>query len=189
MWPNYFRLRRTIWRKVLKILSKKSGIPYYDINYVLNEYVKPKGRVPSPKFKNPIETYSRYHASLVRNFQKMQSKIKSVIKYKCESSFWSKRCRGGEVVAYVLFYGNKPEQAIRVCPTFFKESRGSQNSTILHELSHLAAFTDHYDGTIFSDRGLLASSNDAYLFEQFMSGDILRKLLVNSFAHMFRMPR
>jgi hypothetical protein len=172
-----------------QILDTKTGVPYWNLENVKNEYVIAQDREPNPRFKNSDGTYKRFHSTFLRNLRLMNSKIKNGITYKCDSSFWAKNCRSGEVYAYVLFYGDRPEQKIHLCPIFFDENTISQQDTVLHELSHLAANTDHYMGTVFNDAGMIKSTTDAYLYEQFMDGDIFKALKRNSFGLLYRKRR
>jgi len=159
-------LHRDLSQRVFELNNTHQGIKKYDLRWVLQNFVRPDGRRASTRFQyqNHAATYVKFHDALTLGLSRMNSKVKSGYSYYCRTER-DKRCSGGGgTIAYVLNLGPYTFNRIYLCPEFWKGDRNDQLRTLLHELSHLAADTDHYFGSIFSDAGMIEQTNDAYFY-------------------------
>lgn len=172
----------------LKDLNQRSqGVPLYNLSYIKREYIYPESRIPTKKFPDPNSTYRKFHSKVTQVLSLMNKTARKGYKYTCHNQR-QKRCRNG-VYAYVLFLFNMPYGGVNLCPLFFELSRDDMADTLMHELSHLAAKTDHYMGTIFTPEGMIQSANDAYLYGRMKADRLERFFKFNSWGHMWRVPR
>lgn len=151
-----------------EVLDPRTGVPTFTLNYILENKVKADSLIPSQKFKNHNTTYRTFHSKVSSALTLMKNKMNNGFIYKCMPERERRCAPATGVQAYVLFIFNRPYNRIHFCPIFFDGDSREKENTIMHELSHLAALTDHYMGTIFSDEGMIASTNDAYLYGQIM---------------------
>lgn len=169
----------------LKDLNRRTdGVPQYNLSYIKREYIYPQDRVPAKKFSRPSQTYMTFHSKVKDVVSKMNQSAQKGYKYTCHTQR-QKRCKGGEVYAYVLFIFNYSYGGINICPNFFEKSKEEMLDTLLHELSHLAASTDHYMGTIMTPEGMIESANDAYLYGGMRASKLERFFKFNSWGHMW----
>lgn len=172
-------------KRLGELLDVRTGIPFYNLRNIINEKVKPEKRIPSKRYTNHNQTYATFHSKLTSNLRKMQTKVNSGYTYQCSSASVRHCQGGGGVQAYVLFLFGRPYNKIHFCPLFFKSDMRDMEQTILHELSHLAANTEHYFGSIFNDQGLIKSTNDAYLYGRMMHWGVEGMMKVNSWGHIW----
>tara|TARA_R110002073_G_scaffold288250_1_gene452987 strand:- start:202 stop:561 length:360 start_codon:yes stop_codon:yes gene_type:complete len=119
----------------------------------------------------------------------MTSKTRSGYTYQCSSAAVRHCQGGGGVQAYVLFLFGSPYNKIHFCPLFFNGTMNEMEETILHELSHLAAKTDHYFGSIMNDKGMIESTNDAYLYGRMMHWSIEGLMKMSSWGFIWTPER
>jgi hypothetical protein len=176
--------------RIFELNHEREGIKKYNLKYVLQNYVRAENRIPNERFEytNHNQAYRNFHGQMVKNLSLMKQKIQKGYKYKCLSNR-NKQCEDGMVYAYVLRIGRIALNKIYLCPTFFKEDTRTQAKTLLHELSHLAADTDHYYGTVFTDAGLLKEAQDAGFYERMMFQDLGKYLKDNSWRYLWRKTR
>ncbi len=184
-------LHRDLAERVYDLTNPKEGIKKYSLNWVLNNYIRPDGRRSSTRFqyKHHAATYVKFHDLLSTGLHNMATKIRGGYSYYCRTER-DKRCAGGGgTIAYVLNLGPYTFNRIYLCPEFWKGDRNEQLSTLFHELSHLAADTNHYFGTIFTDEGMIEQTNDAYFYERMMNNELSWVLERNSWAFLWMKPR
>lgn len=166
-------------------LNQIDGLRQYSFEEVEQKYLIPEARIPSPRFKNHQATYKAWHLGVSQVFKKVQAKIRSSYRYDCMSARSSRCSESDGVYAYVLFLFGKPHNRIHLCPLYFKQRIRNQETTLLHELTHLAANTDHFMGSIFSDQGMRTSVTDAYLYGKIMHQDLEKFVKMNSWGVMW----
>jgi len=152
-------------------------LPQYDLNYVYENFILPKNR---PWEEGSIQNYSytQYLQSIYTTFSSIDADLDKGIHWKCEPTYQS-QCQQGEVIAYVLFIGNRPLKTIHLCSGYFNTPVDRQVETGIHELSHYSAATDDLalswlEPGKFID--LKGAANDAFHLERFSSGDIVHTL-------------
>jgi hypothetical protein len=169
----------------LKDLNQRvDGVPQYHLGYIKGQYVYPQDRVPAKKFPDPNTVYRTFHNKVKNVVSKMNSTAKKGYKYTCHKAS-QKRCKNGSVYAYVLFILDWSYGGINICPTFFEKSKDEMLDTLLHELSHYAASTEHYMGTIMTPEGMIESANDAYLYGRMRASSLEKFFKFNSWGHMW----
>lgn len=181
---------RDLAKRIYEINGPRDGIRQYSLAWVQENFIEPEDRKPSTRFKfsNHNQLYRNLHGKLVTAFGQMKSKIDGGYKYYCRTNR-DKRCGDGQVYAYVLNLLNYTYNRIYLCPAFWKTNREEQLETMLHELSHLAADTDHYLGTIFTNVGMMNQSIDAYFYQKFMFNEVEWVLKRNSWGFLWMKPR
>ncbi|TNF00711.1 MAG: hypothetical protein EP326_06110 [Deltaproteobacteria bacterium] len=184
-------LHRDLAEKVFELNHVQEGIRKYSLNWVLNNYIRPDGRRSSTRFqyKTHAATYVKFHDLLVTGLGKMGTKVRGGYSYYCRTERDQRCAGGGGTIAYVLNLGPYTFNRIYLCPEFWKGDRNEQLSTLFHELSHLAADTDHYFGSIFNDEGMIQQTNDAYFYEKMMHNELSWVLERNSWAFLWMKPR
>lgn len=184
-------LHRDLAERVFELSHIKEGIRKYSLNWVLRNYIRPEGRQSSTRFKYKTHaaTYVKFHDLLITGMENMRSKIRGGFSYFCRTER-DKRCAGdGGTIAYVLNLGPYTFNRIYLCPEFWRGDRVDQLRTLLHELSHLAADTEHYFGSIFTDEGMIEQTNDAYFYENMMHNELEWVLKRNSWGFLWMKPR
>ncbi|MCO4795007.1 MAG: hypothetical protein KC493_14925 [Bacteriovoracaceae bacterium] len=184
-------LHRDLAKKVSELNDSKEGIRKYNLPWVIRNFIRPEGRSASTRFQynNHAATYVKFHDLLTNGLAKMKTKVGSGYSYYCRTER-DKRCSGGGgTIAYVLNLGPYTFNRIYLCPEFWKGDRNDQLRTLFHELSHLAADTDHYFGTIFNDLGMIEQTNDAYFYERMVFNDLEWLLKRNSWGFLWMKPR
>ena len=167
-------VRQVEARVTTRLATLLTEFPKFDVNYARDHFVIPRGHRFSenaPENRN----YQNYQSAMISVFQKMQQASRAGINFECRPTYES-NCQNGEVIAYVLFYGNTPVQNITLCSGFFANpgNLDAPTDTTFHELSHYAADTDDLALSWLNAKNFQISQapNDAYHIEKFMSGDI-----------------
>lgn len=173
-----------------ELLNQRNGIDKYNLVWVANNYIKKNGFKPSTRwnFVDHARTYQRFHAKISHNLKKMKQKLDQGFVYSCQTAR-DRNCQSnGGVVAYTKRFGRRVENKIYLCPGFFKESHNGKETTLFHELSHLAADTDHYFGSVFDDQGMLKQADDAYFFERMYNNELENYLYRHSWGFLWTSP-
>jgi RHS repeat-associated protein len=148
--------------KKLKVIE--TAIGKYTYKWVVKNYVLKKKRGIGGKPKKRKIVWDGYRRQMQVNISAMQDEFSTGIGVECE-----KKCDKG-THAYVYHYNIWSD--IHFCPVFFNETAKSQASKFMHELSHLAAWTDDKElqwtrkAGWFTSGGWYAidAANDAYWF-------------------------
>jgi hypothetical protein len=187
---SLINIHRDITKRLIELTDRREGIRKYSLGWVRRNFIQPEGRVASTrfKFKNHARTYVTLQSKLATSLELMKSKMQTGFKYYCRTNR-DKRCNNGEVQAYVLNLGPYTYNRIYLCPSFLKSDREDQQQTIMHELSHLAADTEHFTQTIFTDEGMIEQANDAYFYEKLVLSELDWVLKRNSWGFLWLKPR
>jgi hypothetical protein len=157
---------------LLRLLELERQWPSLALSEVHRSFVIPKQRqwVPSGQRHAVYITYWRVMGDSLR---KMLEVANEGINFQCHTQ-QSGRCREG-VEAYVLFYFNRPQKRIHLCPSFNQRELKAKTQTVFHELSHLAANSEDLALSWWQKEGsnLQQAAQDAYHLESFMYGDLI----------------
>ena len=156
-----------------QVANLASDLPKLDLEYVRKNFILPNHRPwdeASPKNKR----YENYLRSMSQGLLRLNVDIREGVKVTCRHAKLDPNCRGGEVLAYVLFRGNTPLKNLYFCSGFFDQTEAQKESTFFHELTHYTLATE--------DRGLdwlegpatniAMAPKDAYHWESLVNSDV-----------------
>jgi hypothetical protein len=171
-------------KRLKDLTDPKTGIAQWDYLTLQREVLTPMKRIPNPKYRNPVSTYRQFHRKASQVLYSMDRKLKTGFTYQC-SSTRSRHCRNG-TYAYVLFnWRNQPYNSIYFCPMYFRTTTLDQVDTLQHELSHLAASTDHYLGSNRTDAGIIKGANDAYFYGRLEAAHLEKQLKLAAWGFLW----
>ena len=158
-------------------------IPQFDLASVKASYIDAENRLYTEGA--PVNAqYSQYIRQIHTVLSKMNAASLRGVNFQCTSDRTDRHCRGGEVMAYVLYgAGGQSYPMIYLCTNFFSSAGNTRGmaETVFHELSHYAANTEDYglDWWTPKNLNLARGAMDAYHYGQFMNRDA-RQLLRTS---------
>lgn len=181
---------QAVKERSFELVDEENGIYKYNLVWVADNYIKKYGYQPSTRwnFVNHARTYQKLHGKIAVNLKKMKHKLVQGFIYSCQTARDQNCQSNGGVVAYTKHFGSRVENKIYLCPGFFRESHNGKETTLFHELSHLAAETDHYFGSIFDDQGMLKQAEDAYFFERMYNSKLENYLYRHSWGFLWTSP-
>ncbi len=156
-----------------QVANLASDLPKLDLEYVRKNFILPNHR-PWDENSPKNRRYENYLRSMSQGLIRLNADLREGVKVTCRHAKLDPNCRGGEVLAYVLFRGNTPLKNLYFCSGFFDQTEAQKESTFFHELTHYTLATE--------DRGLdwlegqatniSTAPKDAYHWEAFVNSDV-----------------
>ena len=160
-----------------RISLVRSELRKNDLAAVYESFIVPQNREWQEGSPQNLK-YENYLSAMDRVFGAMESDTRAGLAIECKDARWEKNCQGGEVYAYVLFWGDRPQKNLYLCTAFFALGLDQQKATLMHEVSHYSAATDDLAGSWMGGNStdITQAPLDAYHIENFSDGDVAHEL-------------